>query len=484
MSGTRRIRCNHWRLPAVLAVLIGAMGLAGPVQLSAQDYWGAEDCADCHPDNYENWVASGHRFILMHSAEARNRAIPLPAGLTWDDISYVIGGHKRKARFLDTDGYIITGDGNGPGNNQFNFLTGEWSDYHAGEANLVYDCGACHTTGYTADGNPDGLPGIQGTFAFAGVQCEACHGPGDTMQVDGTAAMCGECHSRGDTATIQASGGFIRHQAQYNEFLASPHSDQLACVSCHNPHKQSQWSIKTECEDCHATQAAAYANNVMYDAGVECTDCHMPMATLSAQPLGPHQGDLKTHLFRINPGANYQMFSGNGSQVNLDGNGKGAVNVEFACKSCHGNRSTSWLATNAEGFHSDEFKITFAITGTWWGGAARDGEGWLIDNGPLGFFAALYTYDPMGNQAYLVGLGQPSGTMVTVDLVITDGATFGTGFNPNDVNRPAWGTAKFTFTSCTQGTVEFMPNQAMIDMGYEAFTVNIERLLTSEACTA
>ncbi|HET6593967.1 MAG TPA: hypothetical protein VFG48_13680, partial [Xanthomonadales bacterium] len=78
MSGTTRIRCNHWRLPAVLAVLIGAMGLAGPVQLSAQDYWGAEGCIECHPRFYANWVASGHRFILMHSDEARNRAIPLP----------------------------------------------------------------------------------------------------------------------------------------------------------------------------------------------------------------------------------------------------------------------------------------------------------------------------------------------------------------------------------------------------------------------
>ncbi|NIM70647.1 MAG: hypothetical protein GTN86_08485 [Xanthomonadales bacterium] len=114
---------------------------------------------------------------------------------------------------------------------------------------------------------------------------------------------------------------------------------------------------------------------------------------------------------------------------------------------------------------------------------ARDGEGWLIDNGPLGFFAALYTYDLMGNQAYLVSdLGEPDGNMVTVTLYLTDGPTFGPGFDPADKNLVEWGTAKFTFTSCTEGTVEFTPNQAMIDMGYEAFTVTISRLTTENVC--
>ena len=49
--------------------------------------------------------------------------------------------------------------------------------YHAGEE-LPYDCGACHTTGYSTQGNQDGRAGMVGTFAFPGVQCEACHGAG------------------------------------------------------------------------------------------------------------------------------------------------------------------------------------------------------------------------------------------------------------------------------------------------------------------
>lgn len=33
-----------------------------------------------------------------------------PEGYTWDDVTYVIGGYNWKARFIDQNGYIITGD--------------------------------------------------------------------------------------------------------------------------------------------------------------------------------------------------------------------------------------------------------------------------------------------------------------------------------------------------------------------------------------
>ena len=33
-----------------------------------------------------------------------------PEGYTWDDITYVIGGYNWKARFIDTEGYNITGE--------------------------------------------------------------------------------------------------------------------------------------------------------------------------------------------------------------------------------------------------------------------------------------------------------------------------------------------------------------------------------------
>ena len=114
----------------------------------------------------------------------------------------------------------------------------------------------------------------------------------------------GSCHIRGDADTIPASCGWIRHHEQYNEFLAGPHAP-LKCVSCHNPHKKSQFSIKegATCGDCHSNIMASYAQTSMYDYDVACQDCHMPFASKSAQALGRigriDVDDLMAHLFEL-----------------------------------------------------------------------------------------------------------------------------------------------------------------------------------------
>ena len=229
------------------ALLMGLLMLAGSGTLLAQqDYVGAEYCANCHPldpseaDNGADWRTSGHRFILQEGELAQHRSLPLPEGFSWDDISYVVGGHSAKAIYLDDTGHIITRTVDREGNpvdgmNQYNLLTGEWSDFHPGE-DKAYDCGRCHTTGYNEIGSMPGLPGIEGSFKFPGVQCEVCHGPGNTMAVDQSAEACGTCHKHPDTDGIEAIDGFIRSEGQYSEFKAGAH-DELACVSCHNPHK-------------------------------------------------------------------------------------------------------------------------------------------------------------------------------------------------------------------------------------------------------
>lgn len=326
---------------------------------------GADWCFSCHPVQYNDWKVSGHPYKLMKSEKARIRPIPLPGGISWDDVSYVIGGYKWKSRYVDQEGYIITvtKDENGDsidGMNQYNNFTGAWSNYHPGEFQKPYDCGRCHTTGWVADDdwdtdddlsdNQDGMPGMHGTFAFGGIQCEECHGTGFTMQVDRSAAACGECHIRGNEFTIPASGGFIRHHEQWNEQLASPHRD-LECVVCHNPHKKAEFSIVTSCQDCHGDVGESYSGTPMDLVGVACQDCHMPMAGKSAQALGPYKGDVKTHLFRINVDADAEMFTDDGSFVALDSMGQGAVTLDFACKSCHLDKGINWLAGKAENFH-------------------------------------------------------------------------------------------------------------------------------------
>jgi hypothetical protein len=213
---------------AAVTFLLGLLLLAGSGALSAQ-YEGAEYCYDCQDQEYYQWLTSGHRFILMRGEDARHRQLTLPDGLTWDDVTFVVGGNRTRALCLDLEGNLYTP---ASGANQYNLLTGEWTDYHAGETRR-YDCGSCHTTGYQSGGFPPNLPGISGTFALPGVECEHCHGPGNTMnEGDTDAAFCGECHNHGPSNAIAAGAGFIRFEGQYNEFRAGPHAGlSKGCVS-------------------------------------------------------------------------------------------------------------------------------------------------------------------------------------------------------------------------------------------------------------
>lgn len=180
------------------------------------EYIGAQICAGCHSEIYDLYIKSGHAWKLNPVVDGQAPAYPfteiteLPQGYTWDDILYIIGGYNWKARFVDKDGYIITDAPGEAGNteylNQWNFanqIIGKeagWVTYNSGEENKPYDCGSCHTTGYSPQGNQDDLPGLIGTWAETGIKCEECHGPGSlhitnprgfTMQIDRDSEQCG-----------------------------------------------------------------------------------------------------------------------------------------------------------------------------------------------------------------------------------------------------------------------------------------------------
>lgn len=327
--------------------------------MGADKYVGSEICSRCHMDQYNDFRSSGHPFKLTRAEDARKRPIPLPKGYRWNDISYVIGGFHKKIRFVGKKGYIITAGKDGSDlKTQFNLETGKWAYYHKGEKK-PYTCGRCHTTGYTKSGNQDGLPGIKGSWAFPGVQCEACHGPGKSharsgdktkIKIDRSSASCGKCHSRGATNTIPAKKGYIRHHEQINEMLAAGHA-KLDCVSCHSPHKTARFSIRTNCKTCHATQVKEYLGSTMQRVGVTCVDCHMPKATKSATARNKFEGDIRTHIFRINTGRDANMFFEEEVKGKTRTFARGFVTVDFACLNCHGNQNKGWAATNARRVH-------------------------------------------------------------------------------------------------------------------------------------
>lgn len=351
-------------LTRLILIISALVLLVLPGVVSAQaTYVGSETCRECHTDYYNDWIASGHPWKLRQAAVAEAWATPLPKGLDWEDISYVIGGFAWKLRYMDVDGYIITADEDGPGNTQFNLATGEWVDYHAGEVK-PYNCGSCHTTGFSDMGNQDGLPGIEGTWEFEGIHCEECHGPGSdhaalpssmNITVDTSSAACGECHIRGDPMTIPASGGFVRHHEQYNELLASPHA-MLDCTDCHDAHKRSEFSIVTECTDCHDEILEPKAMNKLglqhIDNGVTCADCHMPFAAKTAVAFNDYKADIRSHQSKITLDKDAKMFNDEGTLAN------GMITTDYACLGCH-----QKVLTDAEAKGKPEKALKWALKG-------------------------------------------------------------------------------------------------------------------------
>jgi hypothetical protein len=301
-------------------------------------------------------MRSGHPFKLNLVVDGQPPEYPfteVTEGYTWDDILYVIGGYNWKYRFVDQEGFIIT---NPPGEtgvtdylNQWNFANpavgnqADWTTYHSGEEAKPYNCGSCHTTGYSPEGNQDGLPGLVGTWSEPGIQCEECHGHGSlhaenprsfAMEVNRDPEQCGACHRRGGVEQINAKGGFIQHHEQYEELFQSKHVT-LDCVTCHDPHagvvqlrQDGVQTTRTTCEQCHFQQAQ---NASVDDHGtfVKCIDCHLPRIAKSA--IGNAEmftGDIRAHIMAIDP-LQVGQFTEDGT-VSLS-----QISLDFACRHCH-----------------------------------------------------------------------------------------------------------------------------------------------------
>ncbi|RMG93429.1 MAG: hypothetical protein D6708_05290, partial [Candidatus Dadabacteria bacterium] len=291
--------------------------------VTENSYIGTEVCATCHEEQYDEFKLSGHNYKLNKVVAGRKPTYPfseLPDasvfgvdGLTdgdntlgppadYGDVSYIIGGYGWKARFIDKNGYIVTG-----ADTQYNLPRtdlegtypdlGAWVAYDDGVEDKEYNqgCFRCHTTGAEDLNDPDNvnpdLPGFGGDrFAMPGVQCERCHGmgakhansleptdiehpedePGSMEATD----LCGECHTRDGQNRIAASGGLVKHHEQYDEMLGLPidaegtvtgaasgghYTSGVGCMGCHDPHKTTRYqdvaptgsAIRKECLDCH-----------------------------------------------------------------------------------------------------------------------------------------------------------------------------------------------------------------------------------------
>jgi hypothetical protein len=354
-----------------------------PPMQQRNPYVGAAKCVTCHANIHDDYAQTGHPFKIQ-KVDGKPPSYPAntspgvpapPEGMTWNEISHVIGGYGWKARFMDRAGYILTGNKN----RQYNLANSKlgvpagWSGYDATKApRKPYTCGSCHTTGWTETGpegpNQDGLPGIHGTWQEAGVTCEACHGPGaahvrnPTQASLSTAANCRSCHVRGDVERIDASGGLVKHHEQYEDLLASPHRN-LGCLACHDPHKSTKYDRggflgqQATCLKCHESKDKQLLAAKSHG---ECISCHMPFAGKSAVAIEIAydggvlpKGDIRSHISRININPAWNMFTDDEKFVRIDEFGRTYLSLDQACLGCHVSKNKAWAAAHAARIHGD-----------------------------------------------------------------------------------------------------------------------------------
>ena len=367
------------------ATLLVGFAISAPTfAQDSPDYVGSETCKACHLEISEAYALSGHPFKVQ-KVDGAPPTYPEgtspgvwspPEDLEWADISYVIGGYGWKARFMDVEGYILTGEANRQYNlaNETLGTEAHWTGYSAGTApRKPYTCGTCHTTGWEATGedgpHQDSLPGIHGTWSEPGVACEACHGPGaahtsDPGGVDlSIEANCNDCHIRGDVTQIDSSNGLVKHHEQYEDKLSSPHN-ALNCTTCHDPHKSTvyeQGGFKGQeatCNACHAAQAPVA---VAAEAHYECSSCHMPFAGNSAVAVEIAydggtlpRGDIRSHIHRIATDPEWNMFTEDGKFVATDDENRAFLTVDYTCLSCHQDRDKDWALAMAPLIHGGQ----------------------------------------------------------------------------------------------------------------------------------
>jgi hypothetical protein len=365
---------------AALALAVSACSDAGiflppvvepppPVALPALDYAGSQSCQGCHTRAYATWKESGHPYKLVKIENGLAPRFPFtelpgpPPGSTWNDVLYVVGGYGYKARFVGRDGFFMTQGGQ----NQWDLNTLAWSDYLR-DQRAAYNCGSCHTTGYSPLGNQDGIPGLVGTWKEDGIGCEACHGPGnrhvlaptkEKMKVDRSTAACASCHNRNgvNMQEITAQGGFLMHRDALHSIRNTPGHRDFQCTDCHDAHGGALFSkerrrqpVKVTCEQCHSEMrwAMSVAPLASSKRNQECTTCHMAPMTVSAVPTKrPWKGDMKTHLVKINTDASAPQFYGANNNRSYP-----YITLGFACLQCHENRTLQWAEENARKVHN------------------------------------------------------------------------------------------------------------------------------------
>ncbi len=360
MQGCWELKRKFRRSKAVLTILLMTT-LAGfaarcaglPVgKPDANGYVGNEACAKCHgaiSESYKNTAmahASGPATDNLiagdfsHQASGVNYRIYSDAGTVWlsfdrpgdptvhgkRELLYYIGQGRRGRTYLfSDDGFIFESPVNWYTDRHMWDMAPAYGNAHEIPMTLpaLTSCLDCHVSGIQ--------PPINGTenrykmpvFAYAGVTCERCHGPGAAHATGGPVVnpariaadrrdqVCMQCHLEGNAAIERAGkhlyeyrpgddlSDYIRYYIMVDsrspnlraasQFEALAQStckkksgDAMSCTSCHDPHRSipAQERVSFYREKCLACHGAALEAKHHVDQP-DCTSCHMPAALSS-----------------------------------------------------------------------------------------------------------------------------------------------------------------------------------------------------------
>jgi mono/diheme cytochrome c family protein len=209
--------------------------------------------------------------------------------------------------------------------------------------------------------------------------------------------------------------------------------------------------------------ADAAAGETFYDDN--CFGCH-------GDPATDHQGGNGGH-----PDGGLLVYLGkDGKFSEFAHKARWGIPDEIMSRSAMGSPTSADVANvmlYLQELGGTGFAMTPGMTGTWWNGPERAGEGFPVEvgfqaDGTMILWVTFFTYNNMGNQTWLTAQGTVTGTTIDVDVFMPKGPMWGMDFDPADVEPTPWGSGTFTFSSCSSGHMSLEPNGDM--MGMMGFT--------------